>query len=71
MKWRELNVRDSEAFYEEYCECRRTGKEWDKCPDDFYDGRVAVSVSLDGFVPLEDDDEIIEPFETIRNIEEL
>ena len=43
----------------------------DKCPDDFYDGRVAVSVSLDGFVPLEDDDEIIEPFETIRNIEEL
>lgn len=48
MKWRELNVRDSEAFYEEYCECRRTGKEWDKCPDDYLPMKADVENAFAG-----------------------
>jgi len=35
MKWRELNVKESEALYNEYIEYRQRGKEWDKCPDDY------------------------------------
>ena len=48
MKWRELNVRDSEALYAEYCECRRTDKEWDKCPDDYLPMKADIENAFTG-----------------------
>ena len=48
MKWRELNVRESEAFYNEYCEYRQTGKEWDKCPDDYLPMKADIEKAFAG-----------------------
>ncbi len=35
MKWRELSIKDSSLYYDEYLEYCQEGKTWDKCPDDY------------------------------------